>query len=181
MQRIHDPQERGFASDNYSGVHPEVLAAIAEANGGHQVAYGEDVYTARLQEVVAQHFGNRAQQVFAHNRVVLGQHFQADVFVGDAPHHAAQHFGVVDVRGVGQHRRGEAAGLPARFLVGGVEDVQQLRVRCEHGGVEGAGNRFAVRFEGGNGGLDDGFLVGGQHERLLGKGDLKVDLFIHFI
>ena len=29
MQRIHDPQERGFASDNYSGVHPEVLAAIA--------------------------------------------------------------------------------------------------------------------------------------------------------
>ena len=60
MQRIHDPQERGFASDNYSGVHPEVLAAIAEANGGHQVAYGEDVYTARLQEVVAQHFGKDA-------------------------------------------------------------------------------------------------------------------------
>ena len=60
MQRIHDPQERGFASDNYSGVHPEVLAAIAEANGGHQVAYGEDVYTARLQEVVAQHFGEDA-------------------------------------------------------------------------------------------------------------------------
>ena len=48
MQRIHDPQERGFASDNYSGVHPEVLAAIAEANGGHQVAYGEDVYTCLL-------------------------------------------------------------------------------------------------------------------------------------
>ena len=38
----------------------EVLAAIAEANGGHQVAYGEDVYTARLQEVVAQHFGEDA-------------------------------------------------------------------------------------------------------------------------
>ena len=30
MQRIHDPQERGFASDNYSGVHPEVLAALAD-------------------------------------------------------------------------------------------------------------------------------------------------------
>ena len=51
------PAVRGFASDNYSGVHPEVLAAIAAANGGHQVSYGEDVYTARLQEVCAGHFG----------------------------------------------------------------------------------------------------------------------------
>lgn len=61
MQRIHDPEVRGFASDNYSGVHPEVLAAIVEANGGHQVAYGEDVYTARLQEVVRGHFGEQAE------------------------------------------------------------------------------------------------------------------------
>jgi threonine aldolase len=34
-----------------------VLAAIAAANDGHQVAYGEDDYTARLQEVFVQHFG----------------------------------------------------------------------------------------------------------------------------
>lgn len=61
MQRIHDAESRGFASDNYSGVHPEVLAAIAEANGGHQTAYGEDAYTARLQEVVRGHFGEQAQ------------------------------------------------------------------------------------------------------------------------
>ena len=53
----HDPAVRGFASDNYSGVHPEVLAAIATANGGHQVAYGEDAYTERLQEVFRSHFG----------------------------------------------------------------------------------------------------------------------------
>ena len=55
--RLHDPQYRGFASDNYAGIHPEVLAAIAAANDGHQVAYGDDVYTARLQEVMAEHFG----------------------------------------------------------------------------------------------------------------------------
>jgi len=58
---LHDPTIRSFASDNYSGVHPEVLAAIAAANDGHQVAYGEDVYTARLQEVFARHFGEDAQ------------------------------------------------------------------------------------------------------------------------
>jgi len=58
---LHDTAVRGFASDNYSGIHPEVLQAIAEANGGHQVAYGEDRYTARLQEVFAQHFGDGVQ------------------------------------------------------------------------------------------------------------------------
>ena len=61
MTQLHDTNYRGFASDNYAGAHPEVLAAIAEANGGHQVAYGEDVYTAKLQEVVKGHFGERAE------------------------------------------------------------------------------------------------------------------------
>ncbi len=42
-------------------MHPEVLAAIAEANEGHQIAYGEDAYTERLQEVVHAHFGGGAQ------------------------------------------------------------------------------------------------------------------------
>lgn len=57
----HDPDLRGFASDNYAGVHPEILSAIALANGGHQVAYGEDDYTAGLQSVVRRHFGPEAE------------------------------------------------------------------------------------------------------------------------
>ena len=57
---LHDPQLRGFASDNYAGVHPEVLDAIARANGGHQISYGEDVYTEHLQEVTRRHFGHGA-------------------------------------------------------------------------------------------------------------------------
>ncbi len=35
VQRLHDPQWHGFASDNYAGVHPEVLAALADAHDGH--------------------------------------------------------------------------------------------------------------------------------------------------
>ena len=54
---LHDPQARGFASDNYAGIHPEILEAIARANGGHQVAYGADVYTQHLQGVFQRHFG----------------------------------------------------------------------------------------------------------------------------
>ncbi|MEV0109738.1 low specificity L-threonine aldolase [Nocardia sp. NPDC050799] len=58
--RRHDPGRRGFASDNNAGVHPEVLAAIALANGGHQPAYGSDDYTVHLQQIFRRHFGERA-------------------------------------------------------------------------------------------------------------------------
>jgi threonine aldolase len=55
--RLHDPARRDLASDNCAGVHPEVLAALEEANLGHQPSYGEDVYTERLGAVVRRHFG----------------------------------------------------------------------------------------------------------------------------
>lgn len=52
---------RGFASDNYAGVHPEVLAAIARANDGHAVAYGEDDETACLRDLMRDHLGGQAE------------------------------------------------------------------------------------------------------------------------
>ena len=57
MQRTHDAAWRGFASDNYAGVHPEVMQALTAANGGHQISYGEDVYTEHLMRVMETHFG----------------------------------------------------------------------------------------------------------------------------
>lgn len=35
-----------FASDNYAGICPEAWAAMAEANQGHEIAYGDDAWTA---------------------------------------------------------------------------------------------------------------------------------------
>jgi threonine aldolase len=61
FHRLHDPELRGFASDNYAGAHPEILAAIAEANEGHQISYGEDVYTERLHERIRELFGEQAE------------------------------------------------------------------------------------------------------------------------
>ena len=61
MTSLHDHNSRGFASDNYAGVHPEVLTALADANGGHQISYGEDVYTERLHEVMRSEFGDKAE------------------------------------------------------------------------------------------------------------------------
>jgi len=36
---------KSFASDNYSGIHPEVFEAIQRANTLHQISYGEDFFT----------------------------------------------------------------------------------------------------------------------------------------
>lgn len=47
----------GFASDNNSGIHPEILKAIVSANTGHVAAYGEDHYTKEAAEIVRDRFG----------------------------------------------------------------------------------------------------------------------------
>ena len=49
-----------FASDNYAGVHPDVMASLASANGGHEVAYGEDSATEGLAALIREAFGDEA-------------------------------------------------------------------------------------------------------------------------
>ncbi len=64
---MSDEHPRGFASDNNSGAHPEVLEAIAAANDGHVVAYGDDDYTARARECFRDHFGPEAEAFMVFN------------------------------------------------------------------------------------------------------------------
>ena len=83
MQRVHDAAWRGFASDNYAGVHHKVLEAIAAVNGGHQVAYGEDVYTEHLHQVMTTHFGMGIEDM-ARIRPTLPQPvLRKDFFIDD--------------------------------------------------------------------------------------------------
>lgn len=58
---------RSFASDNNAGIHPKVLAAIAEANQGHVLAYGHDPYTKIAEELFAKHFGNDSRVYFVYS------------------------------------------------------------------------------------------------------------------
>jgi threonine aldolase len=60
-------QRRGFASDNASGVHPEVLRAIAAANHGHAFGYGHDPYTREVEARVAETFGADGGVFFVFN------------------------------------------------------------------------------------------------------------------
>ena len=59
--------KRGFGSDNHSGISPEVLKAIADANVDHALAYGDDEYCARVEQLFKQHFGNQAVVSFVFN------------------------------------------------------------------------------------------------------------------
>lgn len=49
--------KKSFASDNYSGAHPEIIQAIMDANVGHAGAYGNDEYTARATRRFEELFG----------------------------------------------------------------------------------------------------------------------------
>ena len=59
-----DRIRRHLASDNWSGVHPEVIAAISAANSGHVPSYGHDPYTAAATEKLGEEFGESAQIFF---------------------------------------------------------------------------------------------------------------------
>jgi len=64
----HVPGGRTFASDNWSGAHPEVLAAVVRANdGGHSPAYGADPWTAEAHRLLVEHFGEGTRAHFAFN------------------------------------------------------------------------------------------------------------------
>lgn len=52
---------RSFASDNNAGMHPEVLAAIVDANVGHAVGYGDDPWTRAVERAARRHFGAGAE------------------------------------------------------------------------------------------------------------------------
>jgi threonine aldolase len=56
--------KRSFASDNNAGVHPKVLEAIAAANEGHVVAYGDDPYTEAAIDLFREHFGKDVEVYF---------------------------------------------------------------------------------------------------------------------
>ena len=56
MQLPPAPQ-RSFASDNASGAHPDVVAAVVAANEGHALAYGDDDWTRECRARFAELFG----------------------------------------------------------------------------------------------------------------------------
>ena len=68
MDDRNTPGRHTFASDNWSGAHPEVLEAVARANdGGHAPAYGADPWTAEAHRLLTEHFGDGSRSYLAFN------------------------------------------------------------------------------------------------------------------
>jgi threonine aldolase len=58
---------KSFASDNYSGVHPEVMEALRKANMEHAGSYGSDPYTEEAVGKFKGLFGNDIEVFFVYN------------------------------------------------------------------------------------------------------------------
>lgn len=58
---------KAFASDNYSGVHPEIMKALQNANEAHAGSYGNDPYTERAVQKFKQLFGDDIEVFFVYN------------------------------------------------------------------------------------------------------------------
>jgi len=58
---------RSFGSDNHSGISPEILQAIAAANVDHDLAYGDDQWTLRLDGLFKETFGPTAKPYLVFN------------------------------------------------------------------------------------------------------------------
>ncbi len=64
---MRDELKRGFASDNNAGIHPDVLTAMQNANIGHCIAYGDDIYTQNAIIKIKEHFGKEIDVYFTFN------------------------------------------------------------------------------------------------------------------
>ncbi|HSY19713.1 MAG TPA: low specificity L-threonine aldolase [Candidatus Acidoferrales bacterium] len=60
-------RNRNFASDNASGICPEAWAAMAEANIGHEIAYGNDTWTQRAADRLREIFETDCEVFFVFN------------------------------------------------------------------------------------------------------------------
>jgi threonine aldolase len=61
------PTRRQFASDNWAGICPEALAALAEANTGHAPSYGADAWTAEATRLFGEVFERECEVFFVFN------------------------------------------------------------------------------------------------------------------
>ena len=59
--------QKGFASDNNSGVHPAIFKAMESVNTGHVVGYGNDPITQKAIQVFKERFGKKTEVFFVFN------------------------------------------------------------------------------------------------------------------
>ncbi len=87
------PSNRGFGSDNHSGVHPSILKSIEKINNGHHHSYEGDIWTEKCRELFSKIFDQPVSTYFVFNGTAANvlavrsmcQSFQS-VFCTDVSH-----------------------------------------------------------------------------------------------
>ncbi|MFP5257028.1 MAG: threonine aldolase family protein [Acidimicrobiia bacterium] len=64
MTTLPPPPEGSFASDNFAGVDPAVMAALEEANRGPAAAYGDDPWSQRAEATLRERFDAPVASLF---------------------------------------------------------------------------------------------------------------------
>ena len=110
---------KGFASDNWSGVSPEIMAALSAVNQQHHPSYGEnDPLEAHVQQLFKKQFGDDSKTFFVYNgtgaNVLAVQQLLRSWQAVVAPHSA--------------HLNEEEGGAPEKFTGGKI-----LSVHCPDG------------------------------------------------
>ncbi len=57
-------KRRGFASDNNSGIHPDIIKEIIASNSGHATGYGSDIYTEKALRLFREQLGSSSETFF---------------------------------------------------------------------------------------------------------------------
>ncbi len=105
MKAVAAKPARSFASDNNAGIHPAILAAIASANRGHAVGYGDDEHTRSVVQKFTQHLGPGAEVFFVFNGTAANVLGLAALM---SPHHAV-------ICSEGAHLNVDECGAPEKF------------------------------------------------------------------
>ncbi|MFW6363893.1 MAG: threonine aldolase family protein [Spirochaeta sp.] len=120
-------QERFFASDNSSPVHPSVVAAITEANQGHSISYGADPWTSAAVETLQGLFTGKPEVFFVYNgtgantialRSIVPPY--GATLCTDAAHINCDEAGAVQAAGAG--RLHAVAGIQGKLLPAHIEE-----------------------------------------------------------
>ncbi len=121
MKSLDFGYKKGFASDNWSGVSPEVMKVLAEVNRGHHPAYGEnDPMLELAKQKFREVFGSECEVFFVYNgtgaNVLSVQQLLRSWEAVVTPHSA--------------HLNEDEGGAPEKFTGG-----KLLTVHCEDGKI----------------------------------------------
>lgn len=114
---------RTFLSDNASGAHPAILDALARANSDHAPSYGNDRWTAALEDRIQEHFGPDARAFPVFNGTGANV---AAIAATTRPHQAV-------ICAAGAHLDVDECGAPER-----IAGIKLLTIPASHGKLDPA-------------------------------------------